>query len=181
MECESTIPIPLDSIVDNKLKINVIPVPGLKRAYNVDGFALRDLQTIEVDQYIYDHQKNRYRFTLAHELGHILLQKDIIKQHKIKSVDEWKKIYSELNNDDRKWLEWQSYSFGGLVLVPQVHLKSQFEAQIINHKNELRLAIEKGYSRDQYKDVFISKIISDLCPLFETSQQVIEKRINKDK
>lgn len=72
----STIPVPIEEIVEFQLRIDIVPFPGLHKAYDTDGFTTSDLSAIYVEEYVYMNVQTRYRFTLAHELGHVALHAD---------------------------------------------------------------------------------------------------------
>jgi len=46
-----------------------------------------NLKELTVDEYIYNNRLNRYRFTIAHEIGHIIMHADILKAGKIKLLE----------------------------------------------------------------------------------------------
>jgi len=70
------LPIPIEDILEIKLGVEVRPLPGLYRVYDRSGILLSSGEVIAVDNDDYDSNPTRLRFTLAHELGHILLHKD---------------------------------------------------------------------------------------------------------
>ena len=74
-----TIPIPIEEIIELNLKINIAPLPNLWRDFRIDGYLNSNRNTICVDQYQYETLNEKYRFTLAHELGHYLLHEEIYK------------------------------------------------------------------------------------------------------
>lgn len=64
------IPVNIEAIIENKLDMNIIPFPNLQRDFSVEGFSSSDFSDIYVDEFIYRNVSVRYRFTLAHEVGH---------------------------------------------------------------------------------------------------------------
>jgi hypothetical protein len=64
------LPIPVEEIIDLRLRVNIVPVLGLRQAFDVEAFTSSDCTEITVDEAIYNKQPHRYRFSLAHELGH---------------------------------------------------------------------------------------------------------------
>ncbi|MBI1999774.1 MAG: hypothetical protein HYS69_00995, partial [candidate division NC10 bacterium] len=58
---KGTIPIPIEEIVEFNYRIDIIPVPGLQEAFEVDGFISSDLKAITVDAFVYEHRPGRYR------------------------------------------------------------------------------------------------------------------------
>ena len=60
------IPVPIEEIIDLKLKINIFASPGLRDIHEIEGWTSGDLPTIFVDEFIFYHRETRFRFTLAH-------------------------------------------------------------------------------------------------------------------
>jgi hypothetical protein len=84
------IPVPIEEIVDNGFRIDVVPCPGLQATYDAVGFTTGDLSAIYVDDFVYENRPTRYRFTLAHEIGHVFLHADFYRAHQWKDLKEWK-------------------------------------------------------------------------------------------
>jgi len=161
------IPIPIEQIIDVKLGINIIPIPGLID-FHVEAYTWSDLKNIVVDKFFYDKQPRRYRFTLAHELGHIVLHSEILKSAKVNSIDAYLDFVNSITDDERRWTEWQADCFAGLVLVPVRPLELKLrEAQ--------RMAASEGLPPgDLIARGYMADWISDF---FEVSRQVIETRL----
>jgi len=168
---QDTIPVPIEEIAEVSLGLNIIPIPGLQRAFDVDGFIDSALAAITVDQFVLENRPARYRFTLAHEIGHLYLHREVFEGIKFSSIEEWKKFQLHVDPEDYSWLEWQAYSFAGLVLVPRNHLQKEFEACEIRAKAD-------GFSPGSEATLwYICEVLSST---FEVSREVIEKRIDKD-
>lgn len=178
---ENSIPIPIEEIVEYKLKADIIPILDLHRSFDIDGATSSDLSTIYVDEFVYMNRPTRYRFTLAHESGHIFLHEPYFRQLDFDSVQSWKEIQTRIDPDDYSKMEYQGYAFGGLVLVPRHQLKAVFEDNI----SKIRPLIEKvqrmGLSRDTYIDSAIDRMASILAPIFDVSTGVMVRRIGFDK
>lgn len=166
------IPVPIEEITEFSLNINIVPIPGLQRLLNIDGFISSDFSSISVDQFVMEERVKRYRFTLAHEIGHAWLHGEVFSKLHFSSIDEWKSLQTSINDEDYGWLEYQGYSFGGLVLVPKEALAKRAEAfeRIIaggglNPKTEAAQLI----------------VMEKLAAEFEVSTSVIEKRLDKDR
>ena len=165
------IPIPIEKIVEFELKLDIVPVPGLEEAFEIVGFTSSDLSEITVDEYVYESQANRYRFTLAHEAGHVVLHTDLFKQQRFRRVDDWKDFVRTFPELDLSRLEWQAHSFAGLVLVPGDALERvirevirQVKAQGVNH--------ERDFANDLVVEVVATR--------FEVSTEVIQRRLGYD-
>ena len=74
------LPVPIDRIAEFGFGIDIIPIPGIERAFDVVGFISRDLTEIRVDERVYKFQEARYRFTVAHELSHAILHRDVFQK-----------------------------------------------------------------------------------------------------
>jgi len=61
-------------------RIDIVPMPGLHALIETDGFITSDLREIFVDEFVYQSRLGRYRFTLAHELGHSVLHRDVFRK-----------------------------------------------------------------------------------------------------
>lgn len=168
-----TVPIPIEEIVEFGLAINIIPLPGLHADHGIDGFLSADMTEISVDLYVFESRPARYRFTLAHEVAHVVLHGDSLKQVAPTTVPDWKQFVLELPEADREWLEYQAYSFAGLVLAPQ-------EPLLREYRDALRIADEAGINLEQYPDVAQQYMATSIAKTFEVSATVIEKRLAKD-
>jgi len=85
---EGSIPVPIEEIVEFRYRIDIIPVPGLQEAFEVDGFISSDLKAITVDSFVYERRPGRYRFTLGHELAHAVLHRRIYQAHQFRTTEE---------------------------------------------------------------------------------------------
>jgi Zn-dependent peptidase ImmA (M78 family) len=145
----------------------------LRGLLEVDGFISSDLTCITVDQFVLERRLNRYRFTLAHELGHWHLHRELYAELRFGSVNEWKQFQNEVDKADYDWLEYQAYAFAGLVLVPTGHLKAQFQLAA-------NAAERIGFSRQGEPEAFYEFVIETLREVFEVSDAVIAKRLRSE-
>ena len=131
---ETTIPINVERIVDARLKIDIIPVPGLRDQIGVDGFLSRDRDAIYVDERVSNAIPSRYRFTLAHEVGHLVLHEELYKVADFTTPAEWLEFQSSLLEKDYSRYEFQAYCFGGLMLAPKVALANAVQEAVLKAK-----------------------------------------------
>lgn len=168
-----TIPVPIEEIVEFDFGINIVPVLGLQREFEVEGFTSSDLQNIYVDEYVYSDHVNRYRFTLAHEIGHIVLHNVLYKRHNFSSISAWKEFINSMTEKDHGWLEYQGYAFAGLILVPRESLLKH-TGKMINKITDMNILLKDNWD-------FAWALIGDhLGKIFQVSSSVIEKRLGKD-
>lgn len=167
------VPVPIEEIVEFELGVNIIPLPGLHADHDTDGFLSADMTEISVDLYVFESRPARYRFTLAHEAGHIVLHSDALKAVAPASISDWKKFVRELPERDREWLEWQAYAFAGLVLAPRKPLAEAY-------REAVRVADEAGLDLERNADVARQYIATSIAKVFGVSGAVIEKRLVYD-
>ena len=105
-----TIPVPVEDIIEKQFNIDIYPVPGLTRAFtaNDDGvvaYVNSSLNLITVDYDAWEGHTTRYRFSITHELAHIILHGNIFSQLKANSIAEWKLAMQSIPTDQYRWLE----------------------------------------------------------------------------
>jgi hypothetical protein len=173
------IPVDIDKLVDNILGINVIPFPSLFRSFEVNAFISSDFSRIYVDEYLYQNLEPQYRFTLAHELGHMVLHSGYYKQFKIDGLASYVKFVSGVGEDEYKLIETQANHFAGLFLVPAAALRENFSEQA---KDIVRFISSryKGQRRDNYLGTAVELIARKLSPIFNVHHQPIQIRIERD-
>ena len=161
------LPIPIEEIAESKLDIEIIPVKRLKKDYDVDGCLVSSLSRIFIDFDLYMDQENRTRFTLAHEIGHLILHYEIFQELKIKTESDLYKLTENTSNEDYKWLEYQAYSFAGHVLVPSTLLVSEIKTRL-TIKSQGEVSAEDLYP-----------IFPELIEKFNVSGEVLLRRLQK--
>lgn len=161
------IPIPIEEIAESKLHIEIIPVNKLKNLYDTDGCLDSTLSKIFIDMDLYMKYENRTRFTIAHEIGHLVLHKTYFENLEIHTVEDIYNISDQISEDDYGWLEYQAYSFAGQVLVPKNVLVSEVEKRLGEIPKEKFLP-EKIFSISQ-----------DLLEIFNVSGEVLSRRLQK--
>lgn len=171
----NTVPVPIVDIVELKLRILPDPIRGLMERIDIDGFLTNDLQNICIDHDIYmdERRVKRLRFTYAHEVGHLILHENEIRQCDFRTSEDWIHFHEDFLDDDLTWFEQQAREFGGRLLVPQQELISEilaYRAKIIEYRS----------LTDSEEDLLeaISRIV---CDKFGVSSQVIQKRIRVEK
>lgn len=165
------VPVDVEHIVDVELRLDVVPVPYLLDHSEIDGLLAADRSTIWVDEAAFSNPRflYRYRFTLAHELGHWYLHREIFEAADFDSVGEWKEFISQISEEDRSWYEWQAYSFGGLILVQEEHLAEHIEAA-------RKRAAAEGFDLDFDIEAHCEYVAEHVGRRFDVSGQVILKR-----
>ncbi|HEX4055366.1 MAG TPA: ImmA/IrrE family metallo-endopeptidase [Tepidisphaeraceae bacterium] len=125
---DGSIPVPIEDIVDVGYRLDLVEEPDLEARFSTLAFITRDLKEIRVDKTVYTRQPYRMRFSLAHELGHLVLHEAVYKQLPFRNSREWKQSMNDLGKADYDELEWQADTFGRLLLVPPNEIQAGFGA-----------------------------------------------------
>lgn len=168
------LPIPIERIVEFKLGLDIVPVPGLKDEFDVDAFITSDLTEIRVDRFIQEKRPARYHFSLAHEVAHLLVHQDVFKELTFSSIAEWKSVVCAIPREQYSWIEWQAYSLGGLILVPPKPLADLFAAKVAE-------AEQAGVDLQDVDQQMRKVVESHIGRYFEVSAEVIARRMKYDK
>jgi Zn-dependent peptidase ImmA (M78 family) len=171
---QGTIPIPIEQIVEFQLGIDIVPIPGIHRSYDIDSMLSKDLQQICVDSAVFEDFPGRYRFSLAHEAGHRQLHAEVFAQMEFSDIASWMSVIGDdIGEKDYGKLEFQAYTFAGLVLVPPPLLDARLQAAI-------SLAESRGLTVQADSEVARNTIESYLSREFVVSRDVIRRRITND-
>ena len=125
-----TFPLEIELIVE-KQGIKIYSIPDLKKIAGTEGFIKPDLTQIGIDDEIYFNSETRARFTIAHEVGHWFLHKEIYakirKEIKLDSFLDYSQFIEKIPSKEYDWIEWQAYFFAAQILVPSNELKIKTE------------------------------------------------------
>jgi Zn-dependent peptidase ImmA (M78 family) len=181
-DAERTLPVPIEEIVDLKLRLHIVATSGMRARLLLDGCTSKDFQSIFIDAELYNDPRleTRYRFTLAHEVGHLVLHRQILEKVSWSSPEEYKIFEDRLSEAERSKFEWQAYEFAGLLLVPPDQLTS-----VAQYWLPLVLStVEEAKVHDLTRDVYLGSAVDLWCtkiaPRFHVSARVIEKRLKSE-
>tara|TARA_R110002096_G_scaffold173781_5_gene348551 strand:- start:196982 stop:197608 length:627 start_codon:yes stop_codon:yes gene_type:complete len=171
---ELTIPIPIEDIAEFKLEVAILPAIALDSVSGdgIDAYLSPDMQEIHIDQYTYHHRAHRRTFSVAHEIGHLILHPETYSELvEGLNLGQFREAILNLHKQDLDFIEWQANQFAGLILVPSSVLKIQFEN------------VCKTSSIDFANPVSgtdLETIVQELVPLFEVSSDVLRIRCVSD-
>jgi Zn-dependent peptidase ImmA (M78 family) len=174
------LPVDIEAIAEFDLGLNIFPFPNLQETFDVEGFISGDLSVIYVDEFIYYQRFARYRFTLAHEIGHYVFHSDLIASFHPQSVADWSRFVLGIDEETYGWLEWQAYSFAAAVLVPRLSLRQNFYKELKLLQPKIDLIRSKGLSVESSQDYIINAIATKLIGIYDVSDDVLNKRISKE-
>ncbi|MEK7676631.1 MAG: ImmA/IrrE family metallo-endopeptidase [Verrucomicrobiota bacterium] len=166
--------LPLDILVfaehDLGLEFDFKPI----RQFGQDAFLRHDLRGIVFDNDAFAAQSvNRLRFSVAHELGHLYLHKDIYGKVRFENVEEWLDFFEQVPPDQYQRVEWQADEFAGQLLMPVKELSAALEETIGDAEREGYFplgpeAVLEFCCRSMHRD-------------FGVSQQAMSTRLHRDK
>lgn len=174
-----SIPIPIEEIIDLQLQIDIIQIPSLKDAFaevglDIDAFISSDFASISVDKFIQEKRNNRYRFSLAHEIGHMFLHGYLYKKFEFKTIDEWTVAIGQMPFQDQEIVEWQADEFAGLVLVPRGVLRDEFKKALKETEDRVKI-----YYKDR-PELVTDILVRSLAAKFVVSENVMRIRFGRD-
>jgi hypothetical protein len=169
------IPVPVEEIIEFQFGLDIVPTPGLHEGFDIDAFITNDLTTIYVDDFVYRSRPGRYRFSLAHELAHLILHAEVFKQLHFSTIEEWKETIGNIPEKEYSSLEWQAYALAGLILVPTNALAEHFQ-KAAARLPAAGLSLKSAAESDVARHIIESALARD----FLVSAEVIERRANFD-
>jgi hypothetical protein len=165
------IPVDVELIAERNLHLTIIPVDGLRNIVQSEAFLSGDLRELIYDPALPDV---RVRFSVAHELGHYLLHRNIIVKLRSTTFEEWTEIQSNIPQAIWSRAEYQAYEFAGRLLVPP--------GALIEELNKLKPLIEKAkkdlpdLTPDDVKEYIATKV----ARAFHVSYDVIMRRLDAE-
>ena len=121
------VPVDIEAFAEFDLRIDIIPVAGLRDRIRADAEITQDFKSILVDLEYFQNDKMhcRNRFSIAHELGHLFLHRDFFLQNfHSDNMEGWLHCHEVINDIALSRLEWQADMFAALLLVPKRELLS---------------------------------------------------------
>ena len=169
-------PVDIEHIAEFELDLDIRPISGLQRECNTDALLLGDLKTIIVDTetYMNDRMENRIRYSLAHEIGHLILHPDVYSSIAHSSIPEWISFFQGIPDDQYTWMEQHAYEFAGRLLVSREKLIEELDKAVA-------LAEESGFTEwDSSGDTAREYVAHGIARTFAVSEQVISKRLLRE-
>ncbi len=174
---EGKIPVDIEDIIEFKLGIDLQPKSNLYSHCNTDAFLCADCEVIYIDNedFVNPNKEVYIRFSLAHEIGHFILHKDIVPIIRANNIEEWKQIFRTIPEEQYKWIEQQAYEFAGRLLVPRDRLIQELQLQ------SKRIAMVYDVSPDIPDEAVINQVSATICRVFNVSDEVVARRIRAEK
>lgn len=172
-----SLPVQVLDLAEFDLGLDLVPVDGLREQLDIDALLMGDLRSILLDKrsFMSPRLEYRLRFSVAHEIGHLILHRDIYAGLQHASAKEWFDYISTIPDREYGWVEWQAYEFAGRLLVPPAPLREAFQTAI-------QTAQAAGYTDWLAADeAALDYIATRIAPKFGVSSEVIAKRLRVEK
>ncbi len=167
------IPVDIEAIIEFELKIEIIPIPQLQQVCDTDAFITSTWKAICVDErnYMDERYRGRLRFSLAHEIGHFILHKEIYEKFDIKNIDDFRRFIPEITQEQYSKFEVQADIFANNLLIPRDKLIQERDKHLskISGKNGIKKADKR---------LINSYIARPIAKKFEVTNVPIEIALN---
>jgi len=155
---DSSLPIDIERHLENDLDFEIVPIPNLQNEFDIEGFSSGTWNQIWIDEDIYFNNSE-------------------VSRQSVKSCEDWMRFYLGMNESSRSIFEYQGYAFAGMFLVPHKFLASEFNQQLLQQRNNIVEAQNKGISRTKYLEYIVDGIANSIAPKFFVSRNVLQRRI----
>jgi len=162
-----SLPIPIEDIVERKIGMALFAIPGIKSLIGVDAFISSDFTQITIDEVCFVRYPERTRFSIAHEIGHLILHKDWYEKYGPTNLEDYLSSHDRVDGQIYKYIEIQAHTFAGLVLVPKELLLGELEKRL-------------GRIPSMEPPEVLAPFIQDLPEIFRVSDAVILRRLQKE-
>jgi len=180
LKCEQSIQ-RKNSILESDELVSIVTAWGFEfQSVNLDdnllGICNFELKQIQVSSTL-SFGSARWRFTLAHEIGHLVLHQEYAEENSFQSIIDDDNYVNAINNKDIARMEAQANQFASYLLMPM-------QAFIAKYGE-----IHKKYAIPKFPYLYLDNqacnirdchnVFNDLALHFKTSKQSIQVRLQK--
>jgi Zn-dependent peptidase ImmA (M78 family) len=163
-----SIPINMEEIIELKLRIGLMPLYGLQKSFGVDAFITSDWSLIYVDEDEYKIFPSRLKFSLAHEIGHFILHKNIYTSFRIKTIEDLQRFIEQIPQEQHNNFETQANIFANNLLAPRDRL-------IIEREKALKIIRNKFVQIEKVNKSILNPYLAiPISKKFEVSEKVAQ-------
>lgn len=170
---EGKLPVDIEGIAEFDLGIKPIIVPGFRQKYGFEAALSVDMTVLWADNDATKGNGRRFRFTVAHEVGHWILHRDQVQSLGGDGTRGWKAAISSIPSQDYSRMEAQAYRLAGFLLVPR-------EPLLQLYLMACGRAEEHGIDLGELGDFtfgYVAGWIAKNHNLFDVSAEVIERQL----
>lgn len=155
-----SLPVEIDTIAEADLKIGVIPFSSLEFLSGLHGYLALSLKRIYIDQRIMDEDiyERRYRFTVAEEIAHLLLHKELFSE--VETPKDYFDVLDKISEREHARMDIDAKRLAEAILMPA----ELFRKKCINAATNLKgkTPVTKGMLFKKMANLFaVSEIAVD--------------------
>ncbi len=118
------IPVDIEFLAEAGLGLEIVSICGMAERGTLGAVVRRhDDFLILVDEHLMDHNPRRYRFTVAEEVAHFNLHKDVLTD--IRTVEEFRELHRSISNYERA--ESNVRRLAAALLMPRAYVVAEAE------------------------------------------------------
>ena len=175
---EERTPIDVFTFLEVDLRLDAISFDSLTAKYRVEAAIKADFTGIYLDAEQYklmergpDWKLARLRFTVAHELAHFFLHRDLPQKENFASLPDFAR-WNENYGGKKYTVEQEANEFAGRLLVPESRLNAAFDEFALEAEKLVPNFMQSGSLRDKFSE--------KVAPRFGVNSQVIAIRLDRD-
>lgn len=173
------LPVDVLTVAEIDLKLDPLRFDDLWTKYRRDAALTPNFTGIYVDTESYDlwekggalWKQRRLRFSVAHEIGHYVLHREIASKVAFRDFDEFARWTND-NHGQKYTLEQEANEFAGRLLVPPERLRQGLDS----FAPGLEKAMPHWFTSMDARGAFAESATN----LFQVSQQAIETRLDRE-
>lgn len=164
---QNSLPIPIEEIVELQMGIGLNIVNGIKQLLDIDAFINQRFSEIFIDELSFKKYPARTRFSIAHEIGHLILHREWYENSGPGNVDNYLEFLDRIDDETYQKIERQASTFAGLILIPTKHLTEIIKQRV-------------GKIPNNEEPELLAGIIQDLPAVFNVSEMPILWRLQDE-
>jgi hypothetical protein len=170
-----SLPVPVLDIAEFELGLELVPMPGLRQHHDIEALLVPGLNRVYVDKegFVNPKQTFRLNFSVAHEIGHLILHPRQYQGASHKSLEQWLAFFRAIPEPEYRKIEWQANEFAGRLLVPRSALEERLATVV-------RKARAAGFTFGSGDDATLEYVSNALNRPFEVSWEVMIRRLRNE-
>jgi hypothetical protein len=173
---QQQVPLDVELIVEADLRLELRPEANLFKKTEMDALLTSNRKTImvDLDRFTKTNLQNRFRFTIAHEIGHYVLHEAMYKDVKFGSVDDWLDFFEDFPQIEYRKLEWHCDEFAGRLLIHRDLLRKKFE------EARAKLKGTEWEKVEQLPVYVVEAMATEIAKFFGVSEQPVLIRLESE-
>lgn len=170
-------PVDIETLIEQDLGITIDFMKELRSSVGTDAYITSDFRIMYVDnhEYMDDRFSKRLHFSMAHELSHLVLHRELYSRLRFREVEEYIEFQMQKTDKAHRWLEFQANMFAGHLLIPPEVLRPL----VIAEKAKL---LAKGgpsimlLSQEHLADT----VVTSMAKRFDVSEQALDRMLQNE-